>query len=136
MLLTSELNLPGSVHGIIADCGFTSPHAIWRHVVSSKMHMSYGMRRRWINRVYEKHFKASINALSTVNALANGKTPVLFIHGAADRFVPVEMTYENYEACKAPKRLLVVPGAHHGMSYVVDPEAYERATREFFAAFD
>ncbi len=136
VLMASELHLPENVHGIIADCGFTSPHAIWRHVLNNRMHLFYGIRGRLINRVYLKKFKVGINGLSTLNALANSETPVLFIHGAADRFVPVEMTYENYQACAAPKRLLIVPGARHAMSYFVDPEAYERATEEFFTAFD
>ena len=36
---------------------------------------------------------------STLDALKTNKIPILFVHGDADRFVPVEMTYENYNAC-------------------------------------
>ena len=64
------------------------------------------------------------------------KLPVLFVHGTEDSFVPVEMTYENYKACNAPKRLLIVPGADHGMSYCKEKEKYETATKEFWADFD
>ncbi len=46
------------------------------------------------------------------------------------------MTYENYEACAAPKRLLIVPGATHGRSYLVDRESYEAAVRSFWDEFD
>ena len=67
-----------------------------------------------------------------MEALENCKVPVLFIHGTDDHFVPVEMTYENYKACNAPKKLLVVPGAEHGMSYLVDKEAYEDAVKDFW----
>ena len=63
-------------------------------------------------------------------------TAVLFIHGTDDRFVPIEMTYENYKACAAPKRLLVVPGAGHGMSYFLDKEGYEAAMQQFWREFD
>jgi len=62
--------------------------------------------------------------------------PVLFIHGTDDDFVPIEMTYENYKACIAPKRLLVVPGANHGMSCFVDREGYELAIKRFWQDFD
>ena len=48
----------------------------------------------------------------------------------------VEMTYENYQACKAPKRLFIVPGATHAMSYIVDREGYEKTVKEFWADFD
>ena len=30
--------------------------------------------------------------------------------------------YENYTACASPKKLFIVPGADHGMSYFVDRE--------------
>ena len=46
------------------------------------------------------------------------------------------MTYENYKACVAPKRLLVVPGAGHGMSYIVEKEKYEETLRKFWNEFD
>ena len=36
------------------------------------------------------------------------------------------MTYENYKACTSEKRLLIVPGADHCMSYLVGKSTYER----------
>lgn len=136
VLMASELNLPENVCGIVADCGFTSPHAIWKHVVKNNLHLSYGIRGSVANNVCKKRIGSGSKEFSTLQALENNKTPVLFIHGTADRFVPVEMTYENYLACKAPKRLLIVPGAKHGLSYCVEKEAYERATKEFWQEFD
>ena len=44
----------------------------------------------------------------------------------------LEMTFENYQACKAPKRLFIVPGAGHGMSYFVDRPGYEQETKQFW----
>ena len=73
---------------------------------------------------------------SCINAMKVCKVPVLFIHGTDDDFVPVEMTYENYKACAAEKRLLIVPGAGHGMSYILNKEGYEKAVLEFWNEFD
>ena len=39
-------------------------------------------------------------------------------------------------ACAAPKRLLIVPGADHGMSYLIDKDGYETAVRRFWEEFD
>ena len=39
-------------------------------------------------------------------------------------------------SCTAPKRLLIVPGAGHGVSYLVEKERYEKAVKEFWADFD
>ena len=46
------------------------------------------------------------------------------------------MTYRNYRACTAPKRLVVVPGAGHAMSYAVEPETCQKAITAFFRDFD
>ena len=61
---------------------------------------------------------------------------MLFVHGTDDKFVPIEMTYENYKACAAPRRLFIVPGAEHGMSYLTDTLGYENALQSFWADFD
>ena len=56
-----------------------------------------------------------------------GVTPVLFLHGEDDRFVPCAMGRENYACCRAAdKTLLTFPAAGHGMSYMADRERYRR----------
>ena len=71
-----------------------------------------------------------------MESLKGNNIPVFFAHGTDDSFVPVSMTYENYKACTAPKRLFIVPGAEHGLSYRVDPDGYRKAVEEFFRDFD
>ena len=44
VLMAAGLDLPSNVHGIIADCGFTSPHAIWKHVANNNLHIAFGLR--------------------------------------------------------------------------------------------
>ena len=47
--------------------------------------------------------------------------------GAADDFVPVSMSEENYRACRGEKSLYLVPGAGHAQSYATDtPGCQER----------
>lgn len=132
VLMAAGLELPDSVKGIIADCGFTSPEEIWEHVAKHNLHLSYGIRRAAANGICKRKIHMSANEYSTVKALESNRIPVLLIHGAADHFVPVEMTYQNYTACAGPKRLFIVPGADHGMSYLVDGEGYRRTMMEFW----
>lgn len=136
VLMASGLDLPDSVHGIIADCGFTSPGEIWKHVANHNLHISYQLHKKLINYMCTEKIQMGANEYSTVDALHQNHTPVLFVHGTDDHFVPVEMTYKNYLACAAPKRLFIVPGADHGMSYVVDREGYEDAAQDFWRDFD
>lgn len=136
VLMASGGNLPESVQGIIADCGFTSPHAIWKHVAENNLKIPYGLYSAAANDLCMRKIKAEANSYSTTKALSENTVPVLFIHGTDDRFVPIEMTYENYKACKAPKRLFIVPGAEHGLSYLEDKEGYENIIKKFWREFD
>jgi dipeptidyl aminopeptidase/acylaminoacyl peptidase len=68
------------------------------------------------------------DALAKVRML---KTPVLFIHGTADREVPYAMSERLYEAAPQPKRLVLVRGGGHENSGAVDEAFYARAVHEF-----
>ena len=47
-----------------------------------------------------------------------------------------QLTGEKRDACAAPCKLLVVPGADHAMSYYMGRGAYEAAVRAFWEHFD
>lgn len=132
VLMAAGLKLPPCVKGIMADCGYTSVHDIWKHVLERNLHLSYRLHGPLAERMCRRKIHMGTRDQSTVDALRKCRVPVLFVHGTADSFVPVEMTYENYRACGAPKRLFVVPGAEHGMSYLTDQVGYEKNMREFW----
>lgn len=137
VLMSAELDLPKSVLGIIADCGFTSTHEIWKHVAEKNLHIYYkGILENMADEICKRKIQVGSKEVSTESAMRNCKIPVLFIHGTNDKFVPIKMTYKNYEACLSPKRLLVVPGAEHAMSYAIEPKKYEREVLDFWKEFD
>ena len=136
VLMATGLELPQNVHGVMADCAFTSPRAIWKHVAEKNLRLSYGVIGKIANDMCRKRIQMDTDGYSTLEALETNKIPVLFVHGTDDSFVPIEMTYENYKACKAPRRLLVVPGADHGMSFLVDTDGYKNAVISFWKDFD
>lgn len=135
ILMTTGLELPDTVKGIIADCGFTSPHAIWKHVMESSFRIPYSIHSAAVKDICKQKLAGPAEH-SCADALCDSHIPVLFIHGTDDDFVPVEMTYENYKACNAPKHLFIVPGAKHGTSYLVDKEGYEKAVQNFWDRYD
>jgi len=136
ILMTAGFELPQNVKGIVADCAFTSPHAIWKYMVENNLHIPYGLHSKAAKDLCKKRIQVSSDSYSTTEALKNCTVPVLFIHGTDDHFVPIEMTYENYKACSAPKQLFIVPGAEHGMSYLVDKDGYEAAVKRFWNDLD
>ena len=136
VLMATGLDLPEQVHGVMADCAFTSPDAIWRHVANKNLHLIYDLHRGFADALCREKLRVGLTDYSTIDALKTAVVPVVFVHGTDDHFVPVRMTYENYKACASPKRLLIVPGADHGMSYYIDREQYERQSLAFWDEFD
>lgn len=136
VLMAAGLNLPDTVHGILADCGFTSPTEIGRHILENNLHLSCGRRLKAADQLCRRKNRVGFFGCSTVDALRHSRVPVLFVHGARDSFVPVTMTYRNYHACPGPKELLIVPEADHGMSYYLDPERYRGALLSFWEKYD
>jgi fermentation-respiration switch protein FrsA (DUF1100 family) len=132
VLMTAGFELPENVKGIIADCGFTSAHDIWKHVLEDNTYLSYRIHRRAVDEMCKKKISIDSNFYTTLDAMEECKVPVLFVHGTDDKFVPIDMTYRNYKACASKKRLFAVPGASHALSYIVDKEGYEREIKDFF----
>ena len=134
VLMAADLPLPSTVRGILADCGFTSPREIIVHVMKARCHLpEYPLI--WFVEFWARVLAGiRLDQCSTVDTLSRSRLPVLLIHGAADRFVPCDMSRRAYAACTAEKRLVVVEGAGHGASFLVDRTACTQAVEAFLAA--
>ena len=129
VLLAAGKDLPKNVVGVLADCGYTSARAIIKKVIR-QVHLPADLLYPFVRlgaKIYGMFDPEEANCLEAVK---KSTVPVMFIHGESDDFVPCDMSRENYTACAAPKRLLTVPDAGHGLSYLVDREGYLRAVRE------
>ena len=106
--------------GMLADCGFTSPWEIIRHVAKADFHLP-AFPLLWLLDLWCRALAGfSLKEADTRKALGSSSLPVLFLHGKEDKFVPVSMTEENYRACRGEKDLYLVPGAAHAQSYGTD----------------
>lgn len=136
ILMATGLDLPGRVCGLISDCGFTEPEAIWAQVAEDTFHISYEALRPMACELCRQKIGVEPGEYSTLTALRDNRLPILFVHGTDDHFVPYRMTEENFAACTAPKRLFSVEGADHGMSYFRNPKGYTKELLEFFREYD
>ena len=126
--MASELPMPDNVIGVIADCGYTSPKEIIIKVIR-QMGLP-GWAYFFVKLAARIYGGFDLEAASSIEAMKNCRLPVFFAHGEADDYVPCQMSLDNYEACAAPKRLLTVPGAGHGLGYIIAKEDYLRVLRE------
>ena len=133
VLLAAGQPLPKQVKGVLADCGFSSAEAIIRKVIA-QLHLPAGLVWPFV-RLGARLYGGFDPVESDVPAaMTRCQVPVIFFHGERDDFVPCAMSRENYEACPTAKALVTIPGAGHGLSYILDPAGYLQAAAEFFTA--
>lgn len=134
VLMASGLELPPSVKGIAADCGFTTPKAILRAVVREGMVKVpfAGAIIETLDAICKVRAGFGLESCSALEAVAKSNCPIFIIHGDRDMLVPVEMARELYRACGGPKRLWIVEGANHAESSCMKPEEYQKQVTEFF----
>lgn len=130
VLMAAGLDLPRNVRGIIADCPFTSPREIFVSVMGQMQLPTFLL---WGAELYCRLFAGfSIDGASTVEALKTCTLPLLIAHGEDDDFVPCWMGVKSFEAAASTdKQLITVPGAGHGMSYLVEKERMDAALTAF-----
>ncbi len=133
VLLACELELPKEVKGIIADCGFTSPVDIINKVARDSFKINATYFLPFLNLFCLLFGNFSIYGVSTEKALKNSDIPVLFVHGKDDNFVPCEMSQRGYSAACDKCRILLVEGAGHGLSYLVDKKSVDNEIKCFLS---
>ena len=120
VLMTSGLDLPTQVKGIISDCAFTSPKEVFTHVLKHMIHLPAFPIMQFSELYNRKLAGYGLNECNAAEEVKKAKTPILLIHGSGDTFVPYSMCETIYANIASPKKKLVVEGAAHAESYYKD----------------
>lgn len=131
VLMTSSMELPLQVKGIISECGFTSPKEVFTHVLHTMYHLPAFPMIQISDYVNRKKAGFGLDECNAAREVRNAKVPILLIHGDGDTFVPCEMCEKIYENCTSPKTRLIIKDAAHAECYYKDTEAYEQALDTF-----
>ena len=132
LMMSDKINDP-AVKGVIADCSYTSAWDEFSYQLKTSFHLPNFPMLHTCNLICRLICGYDFRDASPVKAVSNSSLPVLFIHGAADDFVPQFMQDELYAVCPTRKEKLTVDGAVHARSYYTDPAAYESAMESFIA---
>ena len=134
VMMMSGDNLPDYIRAFVDDCGYSS---VWDQLsfnLKQTFHLPPFPVLTSANIVCKNRYGWSFKQASSVNQLAKCHRPMLFIHGDADDFVPVEQGYKNYEAkTEGYKEMWIAPGAVHANSFQSYPEEYLSRVRNFLA---
>lgn len=136
VLMMSNHLEDAAVKGVIADCPYTSA---WDEF-SYQMHTSFHLPDFPILHICDLYCRAlcgyAFKAASPLESVKCAKKPILFIHGAADDFVPTFMQDILFDACPTEKEKLTVEGAVHARSYYTNPTLYNQTLLTFMDTYD
>lgn len=125
------LNMKDNVSLVIADCGYSDLKTLLRHQMKTIFHIPPFIFMPLANLCLKLRAGFFIREVSPIEGVRKSKTPILFIHGDQDTYVPYQMSIQMFEECKAPKKLYLAKGAIHANSVVVDYEQYKQVVRDF-----
>ena len=130
VVLASGLDLPSNVKGILADSSYHSAKEIIKIVIKT-LKLPPKLVYPFVKLGAKIYGKFNLEETSPIEAVKNAKIPVIFYHGEADAFVPMEMSAKLYMACPSKKKFISIPKSGHGLCYLVDSEKYVNELKDF-----
>lgn len=135
VLMVSGEELPSNVKAIVADCGYTSVWDQFTYQLKSLFNLKPFPVMNISDIVTRIRAGYSLKEASAIDQVKNSKTPILYIHGDKDDFVPYYMMDELYNATNSPKEKLIVEGAEHANSDLVNPKLYWNTVNNFLSKY-
>lgn len=114
----------------IADCAYSDLKELLKYQVKYYYHMPSFLVpiESLITYLRAGFWYKDVSPRSVIGSI---DTPVLFIHGKKDRYVPTQMSINMYKCKRDKKALYLVAGATHAQSCVTNKAGYEKRVREF-----
>lgn len=124
-----------NVNFYVVDCPYSDLRELIDIKLSGDLRPNFQPAASFIlfygNIVALKKSNFSLYAVSPINAIKDIKTPIMFIHGSNDTFIPASMSLELYLRKQEPKGIYISPGAEHAMSYLTNKEEYTAKVKQF-----
>ena len=133
VMMSSDLDLPDSVCGIVEDCGYTSPMEMiaWNSRQRLPKFAPVWLFDFFVDAGTKIWGGFELREADACEALTQTDIPLLIIHGDKDTRAPLSMAYRIYDSCASEKQLFIVSGADHAENYKTNPEEYERTVTKF-----
>lgn len=136
ILLHSQLNLnKNRVKFYVADCPYSDLKELLIYRMNKDLHISNRIISNAL--IFYSGTCALIrsgftyNKVSPINAIKNVETPIMFIHGDIDYFIPKKMSEDMYKEKSGPKELYIAPAAGHAQAYLYNKKEYTKKLYQF-----
>ena len=135
VLMVSGEKLPSNVKAIVADCGYTSVYDEFSYQLKQLFNLPAFPIMNFSDVVTHIRAGYCLNDASAINQVKKSTTPILYIHGDKDDFVPYYMMDELYNATNSEKEKLTIEGGEHSNSDLVNPKLYWSTVNSFLEKY-
>lgn len=135
VLMVSGEKLPSNVKAIVADCGYTSVYDEFSYQLKQLFNLPAFPIMNFSDVVTHIRAGYCLNDASSINQVKKSTTPILYIHGDKDDFVPYHMMDELYNATNSEKEKLTIEGGEHANSDLVNPKLYWSTVNSFLEKY-
>ena len=119
---------------VVADCGFSNIRDVLVGGLKSA-HLPGGLVD--VTSLFAKlRYGYGYGDMRPIDSLRDNVIPILFIHGAADSFIPPSHSEAMSEATRGYSEVHLIEDAGHAESVLTNPEAYRRIVERFIARID
>ena len=131
-LLAGAEHMPAAVFAVISDSAFTSLKACLIRMLDDDESRMPVFLRLFLLRLTARILAGyDIYDVSPLQAVKNLSVPTLFLHGDADKTIPVEMCKKLYDEARCTRQIGVFLGADHLRGEQIQRERYWKLTDAF-----
>lgn len=125
------LSINKYVKFIISDCAFSDLYQLLKYRYKSDYKLFNFPIINIAKFFIEKRTGISIKGISPIKSINKSKTPILFIHGLEDSYIPSDMSIEMFNFYSGVKDILLIENAKHAKSILINPLKYEKSVTNF-----
>jgi hypothetical protein len=129
-----HLGIDDRVTCTIADCAYSDLITLVKHQVKQYYHLP-SFLIPVISFVTYLRAGFWYHDISPIKVVGKTETPILFIHGKIDNFVPTAMSKYMYACKRKDKAIYLVARAKHAQSIVVNRKGYEKRVTDFVSRY-
>lgn len=129
--LLAGMELPDNVRFLVSDCAFTSAEDEFKCYMKNHTRLpafpfvyTLDLWDRIINHV-------GFADQRPIDSVRRAKKPMIFIHGAEDRYIPARQAKLLYDACPTDKQLVLIENSGHAAACVKGGDKYFEPVMRF-----
>lgn len=130
-----ESDIPSNVVAVIEDSSFNRLDKQFRHRLKEYYHLPSQELGTIASALTKKEAGYSFKEANIQEQIKKIKVPIMFIHGEADRYVPIEMLDDLVEATRVPSYVYLVDRADHVQALPTNPRRYQEEIATFLKKY-